>query len=107
MKEVVFSVFDSKAELFSRPMMAVTTDAGKRLFHQAVNAEGAQYGKYPGDYTLFEIGVWDDNKGVITMRDFAENLGLAAIYLGTKEVTAEIDDVVRSMTGNAIGGVVG
>ncbi len=34
-----------------------------RLFQEGILAEGSPYGKHPGDYTLFEIGTFDQESG--------------------------------------------
>lgn len=81
MKEQAFSIYDSKAEIWGKPMYAATTEAGRRLFHSGVNQEESQYRAYGGDYGLFEIGQWDDNKGVLVMHEHKINLGLAMEYL--------------------------
>lgn len=82
MKEKAFTIYDSKSEVYSRPMYAATTEAGKRLMHQAVNAKDSVYGGlYAADYTLFEIGSWDDNLGHIEMHKAQRNLGNAATFL--------------------------
>lgn len=94
MKEKAFTVYDSKSEIYSRPMYAATTEAGKRLFHQAVNQEGSQYGMYGGDYTLFEIGTWDDNKGEVTMHKVHVNHGAAIAYL---DVASNHDKSINDM----------
>lgn len=97
MKEKAFTIFDSKSEIYARPMYAATTEAGQRLFHSAVNQEGSQYGKYGGDYTLFEIGEWNDNKGEIVMHKAHQNLGTALTYLDQVEPTSNQQAAVFNM----------
>lgn len=104
MKEKIFSILDSKSEVYSRPMYAATTEAGKRLMHQAVNAENSNYGGlYAADYTLFEIGVWDDNAGTAEMHKAQINLGNAATYVARPtqgfEMTNGVEDQARNPNG--------
>ena len=36
-----------------------------RVFSDCVNDRGHQFGKNPADYTLFNIGAFDDNKATV------------------------------------------
>ena len=42
--------------------------------------------RYPDDFTLFEIGEWDDDKGSVTMFETKKSLGLAIEYKKTKNM---------------------
>lgn len=79
-----FSIYDSKTEAFIIPWYAPTTASGIRSFETAVKDPSTQFNQHPGDYTLFEIGEFDETLGIITMHRTPTNLGLAITYL--KEV---------------------
>lgn len=81
MKMKVFTVFDSKAEIFGTPIYSATTASGIRIFEAACNEEGRDFNKWPGDYTLFEIGEWNDNTGHVEMHEVKKELGLALTYI--------------------------
>ncbi len=65
MQHRMFSVFDSKAAAHLPPFFFPETAMAVRVFTDCVNDDGHAFGKHPGDYTLFEFGVWDDAKCVV------------------------------------------
>lgn len=73
----VFSVFDSKAEAFIQPFFSQTSQTALRAFHQAAQQENHQFNQFAGDFTLFELGEFDDNDASFRMLDTPHNLGLA------------------------------
>lgn len=73
----VFSIRDSKAGAFSNPWFQVNAEVAVRAFDAMAKDPTTNIGKWPEDYTLFELGVWDPEKGTIQMHDFPVNLGIA------------------------------
>ena len=73
----VFSIFDSKSMLFSQPFFSPTKGSAIRAFEQAVNDPKTDFNKYPNDFTLFEIGDWHEDKGIIEPTQTPINIGLA------------------------------
>lgn len=71
----VFTVFDSKAEAFLPPFFARARGAGIRMFSEACRTPDHGFFAHAGDYTLFELGVWDDSSGNFTLHDAKVNLG--------------------------------
>ena len=65
MKHKIFSIFDSKAGAYLPPFFMPESAMATRVFGDCVNSKDHQFGKHPGDYTLFEVGVWDDAVCVI------------------------------------------
>lgn len=65
----IFTIHDSKAEAFSAPIVIRNKGEALRGLTEVVNDATHQYGKYPSDYTLFEIGEWNDLTGNITTYD--------------------------------------
>lgn len=66
MKQHIFSVFDNKAEAFITPFFMPRPAMAERVFREMCNAEDHQFGKHPSDYTLFELGEFDDSNGSVT-----------------------------------------
>ena len=60
MKHKCFSIFDSAAEAYLPPFVLPTEGMAIRVFTDCCNSEKHQFGVNPGDYTLFELGVFDD-----------------------------------------------
>lgn len=81
MKALVCSVYDSKVNVFSQPMVMQNKGAALRAWEEASNDKSGNIGKYPADHTLFVIGEWDDETGNITMFKAKENLGTALEYV--------------------------
>jgi len=62
----MFTVFDSKADVYSQPFYALIDHAAVRTFADAVNASESPYNKHPEDYCLFSIADFDDRTGIVT-----------------------------------------
>lgn len=60
----MFSIKDAKAEGWLLPIVAPTIGVAMRLFQKACNKQGSDFNLYPQDYDLYEVGTWDDDKGV-------------------------------------------
>lgn len=73
----IFCVFDCKAEAFLNPIYFGATGEAVRAFEAAANSESHDFAKYAADYTLFEIGTWDQVAGEIKMLKAKINLGTA------------------------------
>lgn len=86
MKLSMFTVYDSKAEFYSKPFYARTTGEALRSFQEAANDRAILVGQYPADYTLFCIGEFDENTGEINLLDAFQSLGRGIDYLNNVEI---------------------
>lgn len=77
----MFTVHDSKAEAFLQPFYDQTTASARRAFGAACNDAEHSFCKFPGDYTLFELGEFDQASGQTKLLDSPINLGLAITYV--------------------------
>lgn len=77
----VVSVFDSKAEAFMQPGFAQSRGAATRDFSTMINDGKSIFSKHPGDFTLFEIGEWDELKGVLIPAKTPISYGVGVEYL--------------------------
>ena len=84
----VYSVLDEKTGAFTQPFHARTRGEAIRMFQQAVNngSKDNMFHKHSGDYTLFELGEWDDNTGSYSMSETKVNLGLATQYKNQEDI---------------------
>lgn len=73
----MFTVYDSKAEAYLQPFYAQATGAGVRIFAQASSDEAHQFNTHAADYTLFEIGTFDEHTGQLEPLKTQLNLGTA------------------------------
>ncbi len=80
----VFSVFDSKVGAFLTPFFCKNRAVALRSFMSACQDVGSDFHRYAGDYTLFEIGEWDPEKGNWKQHEAKQNLGLASQFLEEK-----------------------
>lgn len=64
MRFKVFCVYDSKAKAFSSVQNYRSTEEAKRAFTLACQQEDSNWYLYAEDYSLFEIGDYDDETGL-------------------------------------------
>ena len=76
-----FSVYDSKAGFYMAPFFFQSTAEGIRAFFDAANDPQTAISKHPEDYTLFELGAFDDQTGVFTQHEVIIPLGCAAEFV--------------------------
>nr|UXQ88125.1 MAG: nonstructural protein [Microvirus sp.] len=62
----IYSVYDSKAETYTPPFFQHREAMALRTFADCCNDDGHTFGKHPEDYTLFDLGTYDDDNGCIT-----------------------------------------
>lgn len=72
-----FAVFDSAVGAYLQPFNLRTHEEGIRLFKQNVNNEQTAFAKFPGDYTLFCIGTYDEESGKYRQDGAHQSLGNA------------------------------
>lgn len=65
MKLGIFSVYDEKAEAYLQPFFALTKGSALRAFADAVNDPKHEFARHAADYTLFQIGFFDQETGFV------------------------------------------
>lgn len=88
----VFTVFDSKAEAYLNPFYARTTAEGVRLFKAAADDPEHNYHRFAGDFSLFEIGEWDERTGDMVLYSAHENLGTALQHIWREEARRDEEE---------------
>ena len=73
----MFTVYDSKIEAYLQPFYMQSTGAALRAFEDTCKDENSQFNQHPGDFTLFEVGTFDDQTCRIQTHDAKINLGCA------------------------------
>lgn len=71
----MFTVHDHKAAYYSPPFYARTNMEAIRTFAQAVNDPTHDIGRNHSDFTLFELGEFNDQTGEITLLETKAALG--------------------------------
>lgn len=77
----IFTVFDSKARVFGNPFFAINEHVACRDFKLAATDPGSSISKTPEDFSLFEIGSFDDLLGVISPLQNPITYGLASSFI--------------------------
>lgn len=77
----VFTVYDSKVEAYLPPLFYKSRGEFLRAFTEAVSDPKSNLGKYPGDYTAFEVGTWDDSNCKFTLHVTPESLGVGVEFV--------------------------
>lgn len=66
---LIFSIFDSKSMLFSRPIATTNEATAKRLCAASLADPQSDYHRNPEDFSLFVLGTFDDTSGKLVMED--------------------------------------
>lgn len=72
----LYAVFDKKAEVFCQPYVSQNDSTAIRDFEHAATDDHMDIGRYPADFDLYFLGVFDDQLGTIStegMRHFLAN----------------------------------
>lgn len=65
MKLVMMAVFDSKVGAYATPFFARSKGEALRSFEDACRDEKLPFKSHPGDFSLYMVGEFDDNDGVV------------------------------------------
>lgn len=74
---VIFNVYDAKAAAWLRPHFVRSVPEGLRVFQQAAMAPESFLSLSPGDFTLFQLGEFDEVTGKFDLLPVPESLGTA------------------------------
>jgi len=85
----IYSVYDTKVEAYLQPFFMQTKAAAIRAWADAISDPNTQFNKHPNDFTLYELGQYDDQSGIITNYDVKIHLGNASEYKNTSESVTE------------------
>lgn len=72
----VFGIYDSKTEAYLPPFFVRTNGDAIRAVSSHVNDEKHNFCKYASDFTLFELGGWDDTTAKFDLLSTPHSLGL-------------------------------
>lgn len=75
---VIYSVFDSKAVTFCMPFVSPNDATALRDFGNAATDRSLEIGKYPTDFTLFRIGSFDKQTGIVKPETTPVSLAVAS-----------------------------
>lgn len=95
MKLKMFAIYDSKAAAFITPFFQANEAVALRLFSNGVNLQDHPWNQHPGDYTLFELGQFDIEKGSFELLTAHKNLGNGVTVIQGGTDRTFIDEVER------------
>lgn len=70
----VFSIRDSKAEVFNTPFFQKTVGEAERNFANLVSDEKSTVSKWPEDFDLYFVGEYDDQNGCFSRLDTPQHI---------------------------------
>jgi hypothetical protein len=81
MKLGIYTVHDNKAGAYMQPFFANNAMVAIRMFSDLVNDPEHLFGKHPADFTLFEIGHFDQDSSRIDQPEVHRMLGSGVEFL--------------------------
>lgn len=63
----VYSILDSKSHLYGPPFYCRHTGEALRNFTELVNDDRSTVSKYPGDFQLVQVAIFDDELGTFQL----------------------------------------
>lgn len=73
----IFSVYDSKVEAYIQPFFMQSRGQAIRAFGDTAGDQTTNIGKHPADFTLFELGEFDDSNASFVMHPTPISIGVA------------------------------
>lgn len=89
MINVIYSIYDAKAEAYLEPFFLPANGIAIRAFMDCCQNPEHNFGKHPEDYHLVALGTWEPLLGDIKIDQFKVTLitGIDAAKTKTNEVT--------------------
>lgn len=94
-RKLVFAVLDSKTGVYDHPMFLLTRGQALRGWTDACNDPRTDMCKYPHDFSLMEIGSYDEDTGRFENLDAPVNLGIA-VHFKQGDNGSHLADVSKS-----------
>ena len=89
MKLEIYSIYDFASKTYNAPYYQKTDEAALQHFVSLTNDENSLISKFPDQFALFNIGIFNDESGFIETYDQPKRLGLAKDFL-SKDVQKEL-----------------
>lgn len=82
----MFSIRDTKGEIFNPPYFAKTHGEAERQFKTLTNDSKSTINQYPEDFDLYYLGDYDDQTGKLKSLDTPQHLIKAALVNTDKKL---------------------
>lgn len=98
MKFDLYSIYDSKADVHSRPLVALNLPTFERELQRAVSDSNSPYSKHSADFTLFLLGSYNDHNAqfeILPSKIALYNLAefRSRVYAAAAALAPEVSDV--------------
>lgn len=77
----VFSVYDTKAEAYCKPVFMMNKAVALRSWIETVNDANSEINKYPADYVFFHLGSFDEQRGTFDLLPAPVSMGVAIEFV--------------------------
>lgn len=67
MKTIMYTIYDSKAQVYNKPFYMVNEQVAVRSFRDLANDPSSDVCKHPEDFTLWRVGEFEDTLNEITL----------------------------------------
>jgi hypothetical protein len=98
MKLFIYSIYDTAAGIYNRPMFCHSDGQALRIFEDISNDKEHEVGRHPKDYSLWRIGVYNDADAKI----IGENK--ECLTTGLEAVSNRISGKAEEVGLHAVGG---
>lgn len=88
----IYCIYDCKVESFGTPFFFRTKGDALRGFSEVSNDQKTQIGKYPADFTLFEMGDYDEVKGKFVLYSTPTSVACAIEFVKEAPSPSMSDD---------------
>lgn len=98
----IYAIYDTQAKAHLQPFFAATDGIAIRSVQAALDDKNSNFAKYPQDFTLYNLGSFDDQTGIISAKDpelviSFNQLADTAIANRTVNVDeVDIDDIISA-----------
>lgn len=92
MKSKLFCVRDQKIGSFAEPFSSPTADAAMRALKQAVEAQTSDVGRYPEDFDLYEIAVFNPESGTLEAYSQPKHLTSALAFKRVDSISKSVEN---------------
>lgn len=75
MEVKIYAIYDTKAKAYLQPWFAANNAVAFRNCQRACANAQSPFAEFPVDFTLFCVGLFDDDSGEISALKHHENLG--------------------------------
>lgn len=92
----LFAVRDVKADAFGAPQTISTRGLALRGFADACADSRSEFAKYPDDYSLYEVGTYDPNTGMVSAHRLPDFVASARSVVDQIKIAKNPEAVVDS-----------